>query len=734
MLLELAQRHGIEAGYHDIWGIWHALSTHTAQALLGALGVDTSSEEKLVQALADCEERPWREFAPRVVVNRDEQPCEVMLTINACHDQRIVHWRIECEDDALLSGEQQCAQLDVHDERVLNGATLRRRRLVLPGESSHGYHRLHIEIADHKAIVALIRTPARCTDVVDERVWGLCVQLYGLRSTSNWGIGDFDDLRLAIQIFASRGADFIGLNPLHALYLDTPTHISPYSPSSREHTNALYLHIESMADYADCEPARTMVEAVEFQATLTSLRQCELVDYVGVAACKRPVFECLFEYFAHAHFDIDTGKTRTARGHEFAMFCDVRGEDLHRFAVYEALHEHFGHRHTDGQAWPVEYGDSESLAMTQFVASHTRRIAYFQYLQWQCETQLTNCREHAISVGMRIGLYLDLAVGSDGRGADVCSEPEYYAARVSIGAPADDFALQGQVWGLPPLRADRLCDSAYEPFIRCLRANMRHAGALRIDHVLGLLRLFWVPGGGAAVDGAYVHYPVDDLLAITALESERAQCVVVGEDLGTVPDAMREALARFAVLSYRVFYFEKHWHGDHSFRAPQHYPREALVTLTTHDLPTIIGYWTGRDLDVRHSLGLFSSEQFEAEQRATRALDRARILGVLRDEDLWPRRDETRGSALFLPGDKELLAGAPPPRALVEAIYRLLARCNSLLLSVQMEDALGVAAQVNVPGTVTEQPNWQRKLPLDIEQWQQHAGLTSLCAAIAAER
>ncbi|MFT5174717.1 MAG: (1-_4)-alpha-D-glucan 1-alpha-D-glucosylmutase, partial [Gammaproteobacteria bacterium] len=545
MLLELAQRHGIEAGYHDIWGTWHALSTDTAQALLGAVGVDASSEAELVQGLADCEERPWLEFAPSVVVNRDEQPCEVMLTINACHDQCLVRWWIECEDGARVSGEQQCAQLEVRDQRARHGTTLRRCRLALPDELSHGYHRLHIEVADHKAVVALIRTPARCANVVDERVWGLCVQLYGLRSTSNWGIGDFGDLRLAIQIFAARGADFVGLNPLHALYLDTPSHISPYSPSSREHTNALYLHIESMADYADCESARAMVEAVEFQATLASLRQCELVDYVGVAACKRRVFECLFEYFAQAHFDIDTGTARSARGHEFAMFCDVRGEDLRRYAVFETLHEHFGHSHDDGQAWHVEYraarGAADSPEIAQFVASHGRRIAYFQYLQWQCETQLTSCREHASNAGMRIGLYLDLAVGSDGHGADVCSEPENYAARVSIGAPTDDFALQGQVWGLPPLRTDRLRDAAYDPFIRCLRANMCHAGALRIDHVLGLLRLFWVPDGGGATDGAYVHYPVNDLLAITALESTRAQCVVVGEDLGTVPDAMREA-------------------------------------------------------------------------------------------------------------------------------------------------------------------------------------------------
>jgi len=562
-----------------------------------------------------------------------------------------------------------------------------------------------------------------------------------------------------VQVLAARGADFVGLNPLHALYLDMPSHTSPYSPSSRVYSNALYLHVESMADYDECAQARAMVMAAGFQSTLAQLRQTELVDYAAVARCKRAVFECLFQHFERLHLNRDggngdgngngngNGDGRSARAQEFEAFCDAHGAGLRRHAVFEALHEHFGQDgdpgDNDARAWPSEFRAADGVAVARFAATHERRIAYFQYLQWQCELQLDSCREYALSAGMRLGLYLDLAVGSDAQGADVWGESGCYASNVSVGAPPDDFAPQGQIWGLPPFCAARLHDAAYQPFIRCLRANMRHAGVLRIDHVLGLLRQFWVADGSAATEGAYVHYPLDDLLAITALESVRAHCAVVGEDLGTVPDSMREALARFGVLSYRVFYFEKHWHGDHSFRAPRHYPQEALVTLTTHDLPTLIGYWTGRDLDIRHALGLFSSEQFEAQQRETREHDRARILKILRDEGLWSPSDEPfmpslssplSSSLSSSPGDDALPAGDFEARALVEAIYRLLARSNSALLGVQIEDALGVADQVNVPGTVSEQPNWQRKLPLDIEKWHEHAGLVALCAAIEAER
>jgi (1->4)-alpha-D-glucan 1-alpha-D-glucosylmutase len=687
--------------------------------------IATSSEAEIDDALMRLDEKPWCSFAPRVVVNRDGEPCEVVLNISAQHDDVIVRWSVECEDGAVSSAEIPCSHLEVIEERALDEVHVRRRRLPLVEDLPHGYHHLRIEAGDCVGELTLIRAPARCVGFGDARLWGISLQLYAVRSASNWGMGDFADLRRAAQLLGERGADFIGLNPLHVLYLDTPQHASPYSPSSRSYISALYLHIESMVDYAECAAAQAMVEADEFQATLNTLRQAKLVDYVGVASCKRRLFEVLFEHFERAHLAVD-GK-QSARAGAFEQYCIEHGDRLHRHAVFEALHERFH----DLRSWPQEFLAADSEAVKQFATANARRVRFFKYLQWQCAEQLAACREQTRKAAMRVGLYLDLAVGSDGLGADVWGEPERYAQGVSVGAPADDFALQGQVWGLPPWLGDRLRDDAFEPFVHCLRVNMREAGALRIDHILGLLRLFWVPAGGAATDGAYVHYPLDELLAVTALESERAGCAVVGEDLGTVPDAMREALARFGVLSYKVFYFEKHWHGDHSFIQPQHYSQDALVTLTTHDLPTMIGFWSECDLQVRHALGLFSSATFEAQQRETRARDRWRILDVLRVEGLWPPADGP-----FANGDRdeELACGGDPPRALIEAVYRLLARCNSALLSVQIEDALGVAEQVNVPGTVSEQPNWQRKLPIDIEHWHEHDGLNALCAAIAAER
>jgi (1->4)-alpha-D-glucan 1-alpha-D-glucosylmutase len=322
---------------------------------------------------------------------------------------------------------------------------------------------------------------------------------------------------------------------------------------------------------------------------------------------------------------------------------------------------------------------------------------------------------------MRIGLYLDLAVGSDSHGADPWADPELYAANVSIGAPPDDFNLEGQVWGLPPWTPRVLRERAYAPFVDVLRANMRHAGALRIDHVLGLLRLFWVPSGRDSGHGAYVRYPLRDLLAITALESARENCVVVGEDLGTTPDELRAALAEYGLLSYRVLYFERHWHAEELFRASFDYPRDALVTVSTHDLATFAGFWTAHDLELRRELDLYPDVETAAEHRAARDLDRRRLLGALEYEDLRPPQGDEHGVEA-------------PSWELVLAVHRFLARTPAALLSVQMEDVLGQREQANVPGTVQQYPNWRRKLSLPVEDWAEHEPLRELAEAVRQER
>jgi (1->4)-alpha-D-glucan 1-alpha-D-glucosylmutase len=715
-LLELAAHHGIETGYHDIWGTWRALSTVGARTLLEALGVAAHDDDAVSVGIARAADRDWQTLLPPVVVVRDGDVLQVPVCVDVEGLGVGLQWTVHWENGDETHGEAQPEDLQILAER--DGGAQRRLALPLALDLPPGYHRVCVRRGATQAQTVLIHTPRRCAEVPTTRVggrpWGVTLQLYALRSARNWGMGDFGDLAAAVDALAELGADMVGLNPLHALFPATPSHASPYSPASRYFLNSAYLHVESLADYRECPTAREEVESAGFQARLDALRTCELVDYEAAIPLKLDVLRRLFEHFRREHLARNTQRRR-----DFARFVERGGESLRRFAVFQCLHrmlQHQGH-----EAWPEQFRDSDSPAVETFARQHATDVAFQQYLQWITRAQLDEVAAHAHARGMCVGLYLDLAVGSDGHGADAWAEPGLYAQGVSVGAPPDDFSPAGQVWGLPPWRPEALRETAYEPFARCLRANMRNAGAIRIDHVLGLMRLFWVPAGADTAQGAYVRYHLEELLAIMALESRRAGCVVVGEDLGTVPPEVRGALHELGVLSYRVLYFEKHWDGDHSFRQPDHYPELALVTVSTHDLATFSGYWTGRDLDIRDALDLFPSPEMAARQRETRRHDRERLLQALERQGLLPDGVDAR-------------SGAPPEEALMAAVHRYLARTPAALFSVQLEDLLGEVEQVNVPGTVAEHPNWRRKLALPVEDWSRHPGLGALAAAITAER
>ena len=717
-LLELATVHGIETGYHDIWGTWHPLSHSSAIALLRGMGVPVDDAASIAGALGHARGRDWQSMLPPVHIAREGESIGLPLCLPGACDSHIARWHLQLEDGGERSGEAPVADLAAIDEHDAGDGPRRRRRLDMPAGLPCGYHRLSVTVAGDSAHMRLIVAPQTCHPPPDHdqgvRTWGIALQLYALRSQHNWGIGDFRDLVHAIDLLAALGADMLGLNPLHALYPVSPAQASPYSPSSRRFLNPAYLHIEAMQDFAECEHVREQVEGTEFQARLSTLRASELVDYEHVVPLKLGVLHELYLHFRDRHLATDSERAR-----HFDAFRHAYGTALRRHAVFEALHARYAPLpHT---AWPAALRDPDSPAVHEFADAHADEIGCSQYVQWQCALQLASAAQRAATQGMRTGLYLDLAVGSDGHGADAWADSDLLAHDVSIGAPPDDFSLQGQVWGLPPWTPLALREQGYEPFASCLRANMRAAGALRIDHVLGLMRLFWIPSGEDAAHGAYVNYPVHDLLAITALESRRARCVVVGEDLGTVPDEIRAALAHNGVLSYRVLYFEKHWHGDHSFRAPDQYPEQALVTVATHDLATLAGYWVGRDLDLRDALGLFPSPEAAAGQREERHHDRWRLLEALEHQGLRP-------DGLGEPGAQ------PPGDALVRAVHQFLARSPAAILSVQMEDVLGETEQVNVPGTVHEHANWRRKLSAPLEAWAGHAPLRALAEAVNRER
>ena len=722
-LQQLADLAGIVNEYHDIWGNAHAASDATRRGLLSAMGIACDNEERISAALTDWRTRHWRQRLAPVLVAPAGQVPHVRLHLPQAEMATRLHWTLHLENGGTLNGECLPGDLPCIESTELDGQPWCALALDLPAIHDTGYHRLHISCVEKP--LNLIVHPPRCHQPLgeDQRVWGLSVQLYGVRSRRNWGMGDFGDLPKLAAWAAQAGADLVGVNPLHALFPHNPRHASPYSPSSREFINTLYIDVEAVPEFAACAKTRALVEAPDFQARLSALRAADLVDYAGVAELKNSILERLYRHFRKHHLDADS-----ARGREFLAWRAAGGADLAQFALYQTLQEHLFAQDANCWGWPVwpeQYRDPAAAAVAGFAVAHRERVEYFQYLQWLAATQLEAAGVAARQQGMRIGLYQDLAVGVDLGGADTWADRELYAIGARIGCPPDDFSLMGQDWGLPPWIPERLREQGYAPFIAMLRANMRGAGALRLDHVMGLMRLYWAPPGEDARSGAYLNYPLNDLLGILALESRRNQCLIVGEDLGTVPDAVRGALHDLGVLSYRLFYFERDWgqenHG--AFKLPHEYPQQALVAGSTHDLPTLAGYWRGEDIELRTRLGLYPSDEQRTHQIAERALDRGRLLATLARAGLLP--DDVS------PDPEQVPAMTP---GLLRAIHRYLARTPSKLFMLQAEDLLNQTEQANLPGTVEQHPNWQRKLRLDIEAWTDDKDIQAMADALSGER
>lgn len=729
LLARLAERYGIEPQYHDIWGKLHRVTPEGTQALLQAMGLSVGSTAAIEAELRAHDERPWRRPLPRAIVLREESASslKLALALPRAIERGRLRWRLCLEDGQRYEAFVRPRDLAVVGERELDGEAYARYTLELAVDLPLGYHQLVVQQwrgrQCRESETTLIVVPPTCYQphaVADgRRVWGLSLQLYGVRSQPQWGIGDFGDLQRAVELAHEFGAALVGLNPLHTLFAHNPLHRSPYAPSSRLFLNAMYLDVAAVPEFDECEEARRTFRSPELQRRLEHARQAELVDYRLVAAIKGPVLEQLFQHFRAAH-----EQPRTARGQAFAAFVARGGEALRLHATYEALQDDLWRRlgMVGGWPWwPEPYRDPESPAVAAFAREHADRLAFYQYLQWLADEQLAAAGTRCFQLGLGVGLYADLAVSTDRGGAETWAAQRVYAMSASVGAPPDDFSPQGQDWGLPPLIPHALAECGYEPFIAVLRQNMRHPGALRIDHVMGLMRLFWVPPGGSAADGAYVRYPFEELLGIAALESRRNNCMLIGEDLGTVPDEVRQAMQRFGLLSYRPMLFQRGAMGE--FLPPPAYPRSALVAVSTHDLPTLQGYWRGRDVEVRAALGHHGSPEQVRQQRDARAGDRWQLLTALQRQGLLPPGVGTNAAAL-----PEL---TPP---VVAAVHRFLARCPSQVMVVQCEDLLGVAEQANLPGTTDEHPNWQRRLPLSLEQLRLQPLVTDVAQALAQEQ
>lgn len=723
----LAQLCGIELQYQDVWGNTHTASDETKRALLEAMGFHLGDESRIEALIAEYEAQLRQRLVdPVLVIPENSSPIAVRLRIPMGHVREDFEWVLAMEQGGQSAGSFTPANAERKETCRMAGETFLHCMLVLDIKPDTGYHQLDIRHHDNATISGtsrLIVTPKRCyipPALQDtDRVWGPAVQLYALRSQRNWGIGDCTDLKNLVEYCAGTGAGIIGLNPLHSLFSVEPQWASPYRPSSRIFYNFLYLDVESIQDVSECDKAQQVIRNPEFQARLTALRDTERVDYGEVAAVKTAVLEILYEHFKRNHLDPES-----ERGRSFREFQARGGESLHKYSVFETLREHFHNEHgTVGgwQDWPEAYQNPQSETVEAFASAHQDKAEFFQYLQWQMGIQLGAAGSLAMACRFKVGLYQDLSVCAGPGGFETWLHQGAYALDASIGAPPDIFNANGQDWGLPPPIPTKLMDAAYGPFVAAIRANMRHAGAIRIDHVMGLLRLFWLPKGKPPSEGAYVRYPFRDLLGILALESQRNQCMVVGEDLGTVPDGVGQGLEDYQILSCRLLYFEKG--ADGKFKPPDEYPPRSLAAVTTHDLPTLFSYWQGQDLALRTELGLFPTEERRQAEVIERNQDKFRLLYALKREHMLPESIDVDAPAL-----------PDMSSDLVTAIYRFLAASPAKVVAFQLEDAFGQIQQANVPGTTSEYPNWRQKLSVSLEDFPEHASLESLVAGLCLQR
>ena len=694
LIERLARARGIGDAYHTYKGELQHFSTATKAAILAAMHCRLDDAAALNAAILESEAAHPRGLLGDAIVARDGARVARVNT-PAIDSNALLRWTIALEGGGSRAGEVRAWDLPERGSHQREGRWFVLRDLPLPSDLPAGYHRLTVDL-EHagRDDCALIVVPQRCHEPAElangRKLWGVAVQLYALRSAGNWGIGDFSDLAELLKLAAECGAGFVGVSPVHALFPSDPMSYSPYSASSRHALNVMFIDVSAVPEARESVRARSLMSGAVFRARLAKARAADHVDYASVAALKMSVLEAAFETFRVEHLD-----RASPRAAAYRAFLAERGEPMRLHTLFDALDSHL--RRTRGTAagwhnWPEEFRSPASEAVRRYASVYGDEIEFHAYLQWLAATQLAAVRAIARERGLSIGLYGDYAVGVNASGSETWSDQSLYCTGAAIGAPPDPLGVAGQEWGIPPQDPRELTRTAYAPFAALLRASMRNCGALRLDHVMALFRQWWVPRGFKSADGGYVHYPLEDLLGVVALESARNQCLIVGEDLGVVPEEIRRALPEFGVYRYKVVMFEQRA-GE--FVPAADYPRRSLAAVTTHDLPTLHGWWTGYDIDLWEKLGFYADASIGVSARAERVRERESLLRALRREQLLP---DDGG----VPAEYDARIG--------QAVHTFLARSAAALVTVQLEDMIGMREPVNIPGTSREYSNWTRRM------------------------
>ena len=661
---------GIDLGYHDINGTYHATKPEVLESIVAVLDKSKPDSDGLY-------------LNTMVAHENGEESLQMPSEFHGAEAVLLIDEANKCQTLTLYPGDNDTLWIK------------------LP-QLACGYYTLSAETGGKCCLVRLIVAPESVYQpkllANGGRMNGLTMHLYSLRSERNWGIGDFTDLLNLMKYAAEKKLDFVGINPLHALFTSKPAFASPYSPSSREWLNPIYLDIEKVGAFTYNEQLKNWLAQPKIRQRIAALRITETVTYTAVWACKRDALHMAFNAFEQ-----DTCEAAANERAAFEAFVLEKGKALQGFGLFEALDQYYSRPGQVGwQSWPSEFHQPDGEAVEKFARSHEREIRFYMWLQWLCAEQLHEVNQAAAEYGVKLGIYGDLAVGVARGSADTWLNRQDYCMDLSVGAPPDPLGPTGQNWDLPPLNPLMLKHTGYEKFAHLLRENMRLYGVLRIDHVMALCRLWWVLNGKTADFGAYVHYDAEVMFAILALESRRNRCVIIGEDLGTVPDEARHLLNRYQVFSYKVMYFSKGWNG---FQLPEEYPEQAITVISTHDVAPLAGYWIGKDLDTMFRLGTlpdaaaFQTALDEREHDKADLLDKLKETGCLGTDVQMPAK-----------ADETLLA----------ALHKYGALSCSKLYAVQLENLLGVIDNLNVPGVTEGYPNWAQKMPVSLEDFLQH--------------
>jgi 4-alpha-glucanotransferase len=675
-LVELAGRFGISTWYVD-WTDRHVtVPEATVVSVLAALGVAASTEQDRNEALTGHLKAYWARRMPATIVGRTG--AQTRIWVHVTHGLPAEVW-LQLEDGTVADGVQQIENLTPPFD--LDGRWVGEASFVLPSNLPVGYHRVHLRSGDFQTSSALIVTPDWLgfpQRLGARRAWGLAAQLYSVRSGQSWGIGDLTDLAdLAVWSATRHGADYVLVNPLHAAGPSGPTspmEPSPYLPTSRRFVNPLYLRVEAIPEYADLTKrgrVRRLRSEVQQRAG-----EIDSIDRDGAWTAKRAALKLVHRVPRSAGRDL-----------AYAAFREREGRALDDFATWCTLAEKYG---GDWHHWPSFLQHPEAAGVARFVEKHSDAVDFHRWMQWQLDEQLAAAQSHAIRAGMSLGIMHDLAVGVHPDGADAWALQEVLALGVAAGAPPDEFNQLGQDWSQPPWRPDRLDEQEYRPFRALIQAVLRHAGGVRIDHIIGLFRLWWIPDGAAPAEGTYVRYDHDAMIGIVALEAQRAGAVVVGEDLGTVEPWVRDYLLMRGLLGTSVLWFELDHHGTGGPLPAERWREFCLSSVGTHDLPPTAGYLAGDHVRLRESLGLLTRPV--ADELAS---DRAELAGWLA---------ELRRVGLL---DDGLSGIQDDPEQITLALYRYLGRTPSRLLGVALTDAVGDRRTQNQPGTTDEYPNWR---------------------------